>query len=79
MDCDRDRLLEILEQLPEKPPGELIDNKKSTAIRISNLKKFVIADGKDIIETHVMPSYEATKTLLEFWKKYEKELRRAFD
>lgn len=49
-------------------PGRLVENAKSTAIRIDGLPKFVIADGFDVIDTHVRAAYAATVTLLEFWK-----------
>lgn len=49
-------------------PGRLVDNGKSSAIRVDGLSKFVIADGFDVIETDVRAAYAATATLLEFWK-----------
>lgn len=48
-------------------PGRPIENEKSSALRISGLTPFVIADGMDIIETHVHTAYAAAATLLNFW------------
>ncbi|TGP86393.1 hypothetical protein EN866_24150 [Mesorhizobium sp. M2D.F.Ca.ET.223.01.1.1] len=56
-------------------PGSLVENGKSTAIRIGSLEKFVIADGFEVIETKVRAAYEAAAKLLTFWK----ENRERFD
>lgn len=56
-------------------PGKLVQNGKSTAIRIDGLSKFVIADGFDVIDTHVLAAFEKTKVLLTFWN----ENRTLFD
>jgi len=72
------KLSEILRDFNDIP-GKIIFNKKSTSIRIFGLPKFVISDGISIIDTHVIPAYEATHCLIEFWKKHESQLRKAFD
>ncbi|PBC01465.1 hypothetical protein [Mesorhizobium sp. WSM3860] len=56
-------------------PGSLVENGKSTAIRIAGLEKFVIADGYNVIETKVRAAYAAAAKLLTFWK----ENRELFD
>ncbi|MFK0688801.1 hypothetical protein ACFX5Q_11415 [Mesorhizobium sp. IMUNJ 23033] len=56
-------------------PGSIIENGKSTAIRIGGLEKFVIADGIAVINTKVRAAYAAAAELLTFWK----ENRNRFD
>ena len=52
-------------------PGRPIENGRSSALRISGLSPFVIADGYDIIETHVHAAYAAAATLLTFWFEHQ--------
>lgn len=54
-----------------KTPGHPIENSKSSALRISGLIPFVIADGDNIIETHVRIAYEAAVTLFTFWSEHQ--------
>jgi len=76
--CNARNLAAILAGLPEVP-GRLVENQKSAAIRIDGLPKFTIADGIAVIEDRVLPAYEATHALLEFWKRHEARLRTAFE
>ena len=68
---------EVVEMIALIPglPGEVIKNKKSVSVRISDLPKFVISDGIAAIDDNVMPAYDAAYVLMEFWKKNEKQLR----
>lgn len=52
-------------------PGRPIENSKSSALRITGLAPFRIADGYNIIETHVRTAYAAAATLLTFWSKHQ--------
>lgn len=63
-----DDLGELLSQL-KGVPGRLVRNDRSAAIQVAGLPAFVIADGKDIIDTKVLSSYQAAYNLLVFWKK----------
>lgn len=54
-------------------PGTLVANGKSSAIQISGLDPFVIADGTAIIETKVRAAYQATYELLSFWQKFREQ------
>lgn len=68
---------EVVEMIALIPglPGEVIKNKKSVSVRISDLPKFVISDGIAAIDDNVMPAYDAAYVLMEFWKRNEKQLR----
>jgi len=52
---------------------------REAAIRIDGLPKFTSADGLAVIEDRVLPAYEATHALLEFWKRHKARLRTAFE
>ncbi|MBV1934154.1 MAG: hypothetical protein KUG59_05665, partial [Parvibaculaceae bacterium] len=52
-------------------PGQLIENSKSSALRITDLAPFQITDGYKIIETHVRTAYAAAATLLTYWSKHQ--------
>lgn len=54
-------------------PGKLIANGKSSAIQISGLDPFIIADGTAIIETKVRAAYQAAYDLLSFWQKFREQ------
>lgn len=77
-DCDPEKLARVLKDIPDVP-GEMIVNSKSTSLRISGLPSFTIADGVSVIDEKVIPAYEATHRLIEFWKEHEGPLREAFD
>jgi hypothetical protein len=53
----------------------LVENGKSSALRIAGLGSFSVTDGTDVIGDRVKIAYEAAKTLLLFWQ----ENRAAFD
>ena len=52
-------------------PARPIENGKSSSLRITDLAPFRIADGYDIIETHVRTAYAAAATLLTYWSKHQ--------
>lgn len=76
--CNPEKLARVLKDLPDMP-GNLVVNPKSSSIRISGLKRFVISDGLAVIDERVIPAYEATHRLIEFWKNHEARLLEAFD
>lgn len=76
--CDPKRLSLLVRAMPDCP-GRMVINGKSAAIQISGLPKFVIADGLSIIESHVIPSYQAAHDLMEFWKSRERDFRSLFE
>lgn len=53
----------------ENPPGHVISNGRSSAIRINGLEPFIISDGLDVIESRVRKAYQAAHDLLTFWRK----------
>lgn len=52
----------------EGPEFKLIENSKSSAVRIAGLQPFLVGDGLGIIESRVRSAYEAAFKLLGFWK-----------
>jgi hypothetical protein len=65
--------LDVLRKLVSsiKPDGiELVENKKSAALRIGQLAKFQISDGLAIIDERVKASYRAAHQLLSFWRSH---------
>lgn len=71
---DVNQLKNVISTLPDCP-GRLIENPRSSAIRIDELEPFVISDGLGIIETKVRAAYCAAHKLLAFWRKH----RESFD
>ncbi len=68
-------LLDEVGHIPSLP-GVLIENERSTAIRISGLDPFVISDGMSIIGTRVRAAYAAAHGLLSFAAAHRSRLDR---
>lgn len=66
-DLDPQLLSSALADLPP-PPGRLVTNGRSVALRIDGLAPFVISDGFAAIGPRVLPAYAAARQLLEFWR-----------
>lgn len=64
-----DEMKVLLAEINEVP-GRLVANGRSSALQISGLEPFVIADGTAIIETKVRAAYQAAYDLLSFWQKF---------
>lgn len=60
-------------------PGRIVANGKSSAIQISDLEPFVIADGFDVINTRVRAAYQAAHDLLSFWARNRAEFDRVVE
>jgi hypothetical protein len=56
-------------------PGVLVENQKSSSVRINSLSSFRISDGHRIIDTHVRAAFASTLLLAQFWR----ENRLVFD
>lgn len=62
-----EKLQEVLSTLTA-PPGILVGNGKSAAIRIEGLDPFVISDGEAVVRTKVRRAYQAGYDLLSYWQ-----------